>query len=242
MCTVTFIPTQTGYYLGMNRDERTERGPVSPPESVPVSGTDAVFPRDVEGGTWIAGNAKGCAFALINWNEPQPIAPKGSSRGLIIPRLVGHSSSEAVAITLACENPGGVLPFRVIGIFPDEEKILEWRWDQIKLTTATHPWSVGHWCSSGLSDERAAMFRNKVSEEWRKQEAAGTLPWLRRLHASHEHAPFGFCVHRGDVETLSYSEIVWDGRTLQFRYREGSPCSSREETVTVETDAIHSTG
>jgi len=237
MCTVTFIPTKSGYYLGMNRDERIERRQDFPPECMFLSGVEVIFPRDVEGGTWIGGNAYGCAFALINWNEPSSPAPKRNSRGKIVPVLAVHSSAEDAFKRLSEENLDGVLPFRAIGVFPHDRKISEWAWDQQQLRTIDHQWETNHWCSSGLSDVQAKQFRSEISKEWQRRSDAGTPTWLRSLHASHEHGHFGFCVHRGEVETLSYSEIDWDGSKLQFSHRAGSPCIQDPKVITVKLNA-----
>jgi len=242
MCTVTFTPTKSGYYLAMNRDERIERRQDSPPDRAFLSGVEVVSPKDVEGGTWIAGNAYGCAFALINWNEPSSPAPKRNSRGKIVPALSAHSSPEDAFEGLSKENLDGVLPFRVIGVFSDDRKISEWTWDQRQLRAIDHPWEMNHWCSSGLSDLKAKQLRSEISKKWQRKSDTGTLPWMRSLHATHEHGNFGFCVHRGDVETLSYSEINWDGRMLKFSHRAGSPCIQDTKVITVELSATQAIG
>jgi hypothetical protein len=50
---------------------------------------------------------------------------------------------------------------------------------------------------------------------------------LRRLHASHAGGPgpFSLCVHREDVKTLSYSEVMVAAGRIQMGHFRGSPCA-----------------
>src|SRR5271169_317562 len=132
MCTLTFIPRDDGYYLAMNRDESISRGVAEPPVLIDLRGprASAIYPRDGAGGTWIAANDNGIAFALLNWNDvPRQSAKKVRSRGLVIPHLVQFGSHHDVQSALTLLELRGILPFRLVGIFPNEKKISEWRWN-----------------------------------------------------------------------------------------------------------------
>ena len=140
MCTLTFVPKESGYYFAMNRDERIARGVGTPPEKVDLAGVKAVYPRDTEGGTWIAGNDRGIAFALLNWNDVATSARKLQSRGVVIPALLASRSHREAQATFGRLDLKGILPFRLIGIFPAEKQAGEWRWDQTSLSYHPHSW------------------------------------------------------------------------------------------------------
>ena len=228
MCTLTFIPRDDGYYLAMNRDESISRGVADPPARFDLPGlkTSAVYPRDVAGGTWIAVNNSGIAFALLNWNEVHRPG-KMRSRGVVIPHLVRFNSHQDVQTAVSNLDLQGILPFRLVGIFPLEKKISEWRSKQESVRVQHLAWERRHWFSSGVSDEQASARRGTICQDAWAAEDAGSLPWLRQLHASHANGPgpFSLCVHREGVQTLSYTEMVCTHEEVACRYFSGSPCA-----------------
>lgn len=227
MCTLTFVPKEDGYFLAMNRDEQIARGVGTAPDQVDLAGVKAVYPRDVEGGTWIAANDRGIAFALLNWNDVANRATKLQSRGVIIPALLASTSNREATEAFGRLDLKGILPFRLIGIFPPEKQAAEWRWDQASLSHYSHSWNSRNWFSSSLSDERASVQRGAACKNAWMQADAGSLPWLRRLHASHDAAtgPFSICVHRESVKTLSYTEFICTATQVLCNYFSGSPCA-----------------
>jgi len=227
MCTLTFIPNEEGYRLGMNRDEKISRGHASPPAVVENGAGRALYPRDVEGGTWIAASDRGIAFALLNWNDAEPSQTKTRSRGSVIPALIASSSTRNATSTLERLELRGILPFRLIGFFPIENQILEWRWNQDPLEHDIFAWHQRQWCSSSLSDAKAASRRGLAYARVQEESDKGSVQWLRRLHASHdeENRPLSTCVHRKDVETLSYTEFICTASDIRSNYFAGNPCS-----------------
>jgi hypothetical protein len=229
MCTLSVIPGDGGYLLGMNRDERIVRGAGLPPEVREVAGAKAIYPTDGNGGTWIGANEYAVALALLNWNDVTSKAlstKKSPSRGVLIPALIGASTLPALQVALADFNLEGILPYRLIGIFPFEQKIGEWRWNSVEMEFVLHPWKARHWFSSSLSHNLAERLRGAACRDAWKEPGAGSTRWLRRLHASHTHAPgaFSICVHRPEVRTLSYSEIDCTSTKLRMEHFTGSPC------------------
>ena len=228
MCTVTFIPRGDGFYVAMNRDERIARPSAKPPALFRQQSVESVYPVDSEGGTWIAANYMGIVFTLLNWNDAQVLREKGRSRGLVIPALVASNSSQAAESALGRLDLEGVLPFRLIGFFPKEKKIIEWRWEQKSIERRAFAWEIRQWCSSSLSDATAAATRKQVFEQKLAEGDFGSLTWLRQLHASHDdgHPPFSYCVHRKEVETVSYTELVCTTKGIECSYLRGNPCNA----------------
>lgn len=231
MCTVTFIPGQEGYCLAMNRDDRTARGVASPPAAFRHDCVTSIWPVDREGGTWIGANSWGIAFALLNWNDAQTSQAKCRTRGCVIPALIGSECSRTAESALQHLNLQGTLPFRLVGFFPSEDLVMEWRWDQRHMQSESHSWIMYQWCSSSLSDAKAMAKRQIALRQALRESDAKTLAWVRRLHASHleEHDPFSFCVHREHVETLSYTELICTAEHLNCNYVSGSPCCANNK-------------
>ena len=228
MCTLSLVTGEAGYRLAMNRDEAISRGPGLPPANYRLNGVKAVYPTDGSAGTWIGANEGGITLALLNWNDcPQPPASeKLRSRGLVIPNLLASRSLAEFQASLDVLDLQGMFPFRLVGVFPSERALWEWRWDSQRFSSEVHEWESRHWFSSGLSDEQAHRMRGTVCGSAWSEPDAGTSAWLRRLHASHEsgHGPFSMCVHREGVESLSYSEVSCTQQGVRFGHFVGSPC------------------
>ncbi len=227
MCTVTFSPRKHGYALAMNRDEKlTRTSGLSPAVSV-VNGRRVLAPSEPSGGTWISVNDSGVTFALINWYSiPSRLTAKSISRGGVV-KAIG-SLSTALSASRAMEQLplAHINPFRLIGFFPDTNRIFEWRWDLKTLSSKKHPWRLQQWISSGFDEPQAQRTRGKVFQEATKQKKVGSLEWLRRLHCSHgpEIGPFSTCMHREDATTVSYTEVSVSSRKCEMRYFGESLC------------------
>jgi hypothetical protein len=230
MCTLSVITRNYGYLLGMNRDERITRGAGLFPEIHAFTDTKTISPSVGDGGSWIAANEYGIALAVLNWNvviSADIVSRKSRSRGLLIPALIGSRTLPALQGALAVLSLKGTMPFRLVAVCPSEKKVGEWRWDSVQMEFVSHEWQARHWFSSSLSDREADRLRGTACRDAWSQPDAGTAPWLRRLHASHSYAsgPFSVCVHRSDVQTLSYSEVDCTPAAIRMRHSVGSPCT-----------------
>lgn len=244
MCTLTVVTSSDTYRMAMNRDEKITRGAGVPPEMHEFDATRAIYPSDGDGGTWIAANECGIALALLNWNDMPPPgkAVKTRSRGRVIPALIDSRSLWDLHAVFSVSNFTGMLPFRLVGVFPYEQEIWEWRWDSTQLEFLVHEWRPRHWFSSSLSDDQAQSVRGLACRGAQYESDAGSVLWLRRLHASHGGGPgpFSLCVHREDVKTLSYSEIMVTPGHVQMGHFRGSPCTMAQiDPIEIErTDCL----
>jgi len=155
------------------------------------------------------------------------------SRGQVVRKLAGKSSTSQVAVALNELPLNRLRPFRLIAIIPSEKTVIEWRWNLEQLSTRKHAWKSRHWFSSGFDDPRAVRERDRVCKAARNQKFAGRLDWLRRLHRSHlpERGPFSICMHRSDAATVSYTEVAVSDRHATMRYKAGPSCSSAAMAV-----------
>src|SRR5215467_10005862 len=186
MCTVTFIPREDGFYVAMNRDERIARPSAKPPAVFEEGFAKSMYPLDCEGGTWIAANHMGIALTLLNWNDAPVLRKKSRTRGHVIPSLVGSDCSQSAELALRRVEMEGILPFRLVGIFPNELRVIEWAWDQRSFDRTIFSWRSRQWCSSSLSDATATAARGRVFERESRMCHSGSLTWVRQLHASHD--------------------------------------------------------
>jgi hypothetical protein len=226
MCTLSFVPTQDGYVAGMNRDEKLTRPRAIAPERFDFPGAIALFPRENSGGTWIGCNSHGNLLALLNWNDVEPRVDGKNlrSRGLLIPELIGED--DLTDTRSAQLDLSGVLPFRLVGAFPRESLLVEWRWDGLHRQEFKFAWRKRHWFSSSVSDALAQRERGRTCE---KAEGYGSLEpvsGVRNVHQSHDPVPgpFSICVHRKDAATVSYTEVRCSGEGISMSYRSGNPC------------------
>jgi hypothetical protein len=231
MCTVTFMPRKRGYALAMNRDEKRTRAKGLPPNQRCIDGVQVIYPSEPSGGTWIALNDAGVTLALIDWYS---VAARSSditvSRGEIIPSLSNAPDSKSIDARLAGRLLNRINPFRLIGFFAAQRKIIEWQWDLRRLARKAHHWQSQQWISSGFDEPKAKRLRSSTFRHFQTQASAGTTNWLRRLHRSHspERGPYSTCMHREDAATVSYTEITVSRTQASLRHHRGSPCKRSE--------------
>jgi hypothetical protein len=231
MCTLSIVPTESGYLAAMNRDELRSRPLALLGLHQTLNPVSYISPREAAGGTWIACNDRGRLLALLNWNlsEGQSRSVTRVSRGAIIPQVLA-ATDLAESLRLLGELPLDLFaPFRLVGVFREDRLISETRWNGRTMTQESFPWERRHWFSSSLSDEGAQRGRGLACEEAAKQWPT-SQSWLRRLHRSHTpHAgPFSICVHRLDAVTVSYTEVCVSADILTMSYLAGSACQKEE--------------
>lgn len=224
------MPMRSGFCVAMNRDEKRVRIAALPPERFNVGGRQVIYPREPGGGTWLAANDAGLCLALINWHriEREPLG-KIESRGQVIPKLIGASSSDQVERNLRAIALQRLRPFRLIAIVCSEHALLEFDWNLRSIRVSRQTWQTHHWFSSGFDERQAEITRHLVCNSARPQ----TMKDLRALHRSHlpTRGPFSICMHRRDAKSVSYAEVNVTTKSVSMRYAKGSPCAARSATT-----------
>ena len=226
MCTVSFIPFNHGYRLGMNRDEQRTRFKGIFPKPLVRRGVEIVGPCEPSGGRWIVTNSAGVTFALLNWySRSQPDLIEPYSRGELVDSLACLKSLGEVEDSISNQPLGRIRPFRLLGVSQRTELICEWRWDGVTLEKFEHPWSAGLWASSGYDEsgaqENRRMYFDLVSRE-RFQTSAG----MRAFHGSHDptKGALSVCMHRREAATVSYTEVTIEPGKGAVFYLDGPLC------------------
>jgi len=227
MCTVTFVARRSGYALGMNRDEKLTRVAGLPPRLTHLNGRAILAPSEPGGGTWIGVNDTGATLALINWYSiTARVAGQSVSRGEVV-KLALTSDSPTLVDAKLKELPLSLVnPFRLIGVFPACQAVVQWRWNLQHLERWEHRWRTNTWISSGFDESGAQQIRGNAFKRALRQSSAGTADWLRRLHRSHgsERGPYSTCMHREDAATVSYAEVRVSPHKATMRYTPTAPC------------------
>ncbi len=227
MCTLSFLPENGGFHLLMNRDEQRSRPQALPPRLHHCGSLKAVYPSEQGGGTWIGLNDAGLCAALINWYaRPLLIERPAFSRGLLIPTLLSASSSEGALLFLRSLPLGKLAPFRLFLFHVRETKATMVTSDGEIVEQHELPWERSHWFSSGHDEAEASRVRGETSVLASAEADASSLPWIRRLHRSHEpeEGAYSFCMHREDACTVSLTEVSVGKEGGSLAYQPGSPC------------------
>jgi Transport and Golgi organisation 2 len=229
MCTLSLVPKADGFLLGMNRDEQRTRTAALPPALHRSGDHSALYPFEPAGGTWIGINEAGLCVALINWySRPQYQGDPAFSRGAIIPRLLAFPSLDDMERSLFSLPLERLNPFRLFVIGRNSGAVREYRSEGSGTERVDHPLTTAHWFSSGYDEASAITTRSVVCLKAAEEPDAGTLPWLERLHSSHEpeEGAASICMHRDDAETVSMTILEVSGESAAMRYHAFPPCRS----------------
>jgi Transport and Golgi organisation 2 len=229
MCTLSFVATDHGFLLAMNRDEQRTRAHALPPTIQRCGDLSALYPSEPSGGTWVGINEAGLCIALINWySRPQYQGTPAFGRGAIIPRLLASPTQQKIDCSVRALPFDQLNPFRLFVIGKEADGIHEYRSDSSGLERVVHPWLANHWFSSGHDEASVSTTRGSVCRNAKTETDAGTLAWIERLHASHKplEGAHSICMHRDDAMTVSLTILEVSDNSVSMHYHDGPPCGS----------------
>jgi hypothetical protein len=165
MCTVTFIPAESGVFITASRDEKTGRSRATPPGYRNKSTGRLLCPGDPDGGgTWVALHELGHAVVFLNGGFVPHISepPYRRSRGLVLLDLAENPSpSKAFA---ECDLQG-IEPFTAVAW--DGGALHECRWDGSNRHARRMDEAIPHiWSSATLYDPTVMRKRERWFSEW----------------------------------------------------------------------------
>lgn len=229
MCTLSIIfPARGHLRLVTSRDESPRRAEAAPPAwrtvASPRGGVQALWPTDLAaGGTWVGVSQHGLALAIINQNlldvqalrsgvrQPRALPPREllTSRGLIIPTLLGHDDAESAMGALADMDLGQFAPFRLVAAMAQADRgvVIEASWDREALALVQHEAGPACWASSGLGDDlvlpRVELFREMV----RDQGATAEMQDAFHAHRWEDRPEISVRMSRRGARTVSVSTL-----------------------------------
>jgi hypothetical protein len=92
--------------------------------------------------------------------------------------------------------------------------------------------------TAGDADAQAEQRRGTTLALALRESDTGSQRWLRKLHGSRVPGDraFSTCVHREDVETVSYTELTCTDRRVECEYVVGSPCAVGASAIAAVTE------
>jgi hypothetical protein len=229
MCTLTTFISDDSILVGFNRDEQLARQRALPPQRYTDEGVTYLCPVDpVSSGTWIGVNQFGVLLCLLNYYDKTPDVVPGKvyrSRGLLVKMLLRCSSLEHLYKQLALDDLSTTMPFRLVGFSLGAIPMqVAWDGERLEKETLENPVVSSSYDVVACRQTRGDAFRSFGLEE-----GCDNFQSLLRYHASHEpeKGPLSVCVHRPDVETVSFTGIQLRHDGASMVYTDGSPCASR---------------
>lgn len=222
MCTVTYLPTNGGYFLTSNRDEQVHRPTLKPALYCSETGK-WIYPKDaVAGGSWIAaGESKSrCLLNGALENHLPKTRTYTKSRGQILKDSLAYVNDyqfiERVDLT-------ETEPFTLL-LFDHKNDIhyLELKWDGTRKHVHEHAKNQPKiWSSVTLYNNEVIENRKQWFNEWLKSDVLQADDMLKfHLFNHSEHQTENILMERnnGQLKTVSISQIVNYKSKSYFKY------------------------
>ena len=218
MCTVSFIPTKSGFILTSNRNERKNRKTSTSLTSSTVLTETIQFPKDLEaGGTWIA-SSKNRSFCLLNGAfEPHIRKEKyAKSRGIVL--LDGFKFKNTTEFIHQYDFTG-IEPFTIIIVNHQDnirlEKII---WDETQIHYfELDPTEAHLWCSAPLYSPKELIARKAVFNRFVQNWEDLTKDDLMLFHSNKKDTET-MLYNNGEKATLSITQITNEHNSTSLNY------------------------
>jgi hypothetical protein len=221
MCTVTYIPTNTGYFLCSNRDEHLNRPIALLPNYNVFEKTGIWYPIDgAAGGSWIGCKKDGNAAVLLNGAFEKHIShqPYKLSRGLIFVEILQNENLIDGFATIDLTN---IEPFTLIII--NNSILYECIWDGIqKFNTKLTSTEAQIWSSCTLYDTEIRTIRKAYFKDWLETKTPIlNATAIREFHSSKPFSKleYNFMMERLDgISTVSTTCIEVNTESAKIYY------------------------
>lgn len=207
MCTVVFIPTQTGCLLASLRDDDPQQPKAIAPSINTSQAVSFLAPSDpFLGGTWGGVNELGSVIMLLRGgfeqHKNQAYSPKNSS--LLVAELL---TAPLPVVEWNLMDMANVAPFTLI-VWSDG-LLFQLVWDGTTKHRKRLDARKAHlWSSVVLYDQEAQALRQEAFENWVAMEPPVSKLTLLSFFKSLIDNQNGFIVNRNDgIKTLSYSFV-----------------------------------
>jgi hypothetical protein len=221
MCTVSYLPGQSGFILTSSRDEKITRPIARLSDPVIIHDQQVTFPQDPLGqGTWIA-SSNTRTVCLLNgaFKAHLPRPPYKHSRGLVVLEAFDYFSLQNFAENY---NFNGLEPFTLLLIEIGELLVL--RWDGSQLFISEKDASQKHiWSSATLYKPDIILKRQEWFNHWISSTEELSLDSIRKFHltAGDGDPENAVRMRRGNLyETVSLTSVVRSGIEMDMIYED----------------------
>lgn len=219
MCTVSFIPTDKGFCLTSNRDEKATRKSAIFPKKYTINNKEIIFPKDKNaGGTWFANNDN-AVIILLNGAEKKHISIGNykKSRGIIVLELL---VSDNVINKWKIMNMSNIEPFTIV--FFNKKKLFQLQWNGTEKSTIPldikqpHIWSSATLYSPEQKEERKQWFHHFITNN-RPISPKKIIDFHRFTENNNKN--YGLVINRNNkVKTVSITQYVTQNNTNAITY------------------------
>jgi Transport and Golgi organisation 2 len=241
MCTVVFIPSQTGSFFASLRDESPKRPSAFSPVIKQKGGIKFLAPIDPSaGGTWLGLNELGSAIILLNggFENHQKATNYQRSRGLIVSELL---VSEMPVIDWQLIDLTHIEPFTLI-VWSDA-LLFQLVWDGSKKHRIRLDATKSHLFSSAtLYNNEAKARREDWFNNWMAMEPPISKLSFLRFFKSIDDKENGFIINRNnEMATLSYTFIEMPHQEqAAMSYYDLANFTFHSQTLSLLSNATHS--
>ncbi|NIJ52930.1 NRDE family protein [Dyadobacter arcticus] len=221
MCTVSYLPGQSGFILTSSRDEKITRPIARLSGPVIIHDREVTFPQDPLGqGTWIA-SSNTRTVCLLNgaFKNHQPRPPYKYSRGLVVLHAFDYFTIQSFAHHY---DFSGLEPFTLLLVEVGELLVLHWDGSQLLITekdaSRKHIWS-----SVTLYQPDIIAKREKWFSDWIISTNNLSLDNIRKFHlTAGDGDPENAVRMRRDnlYATVSLTSVVRSGTHMEMTYED----------------------
>lgn len=220
MCTVSYIPTETGFILTSNRDEKVIR-PTDIPKNYHIKGSHLIFPKDLQsGGTWIALSPNESRIACLLNGAFENHTKKRSyklSRGQVLLDSFVFPNAELFQAFMDFHD---IEPFTLI-MFENKStpRLTELRWDgDQKHITKLDTSKTKIWSSATLYNQEIRQLREQHFQEWLQLNPPQEILDFHRGSMGINKENDIMMERENDLKTVSITQITQDNKGFSFKY------------------------
>lgn len=224
MCTVTYIPTKSGFFLTSSRDEKLSR-PTALPEKHILNGQVLFHPKDERaGGTWISINNNGRAGCLLNgaFKNHKKVDHYAKSRGLV---LIDSFNYKSILEFVREVDLNNIEPFTLLLLdfpFGSLTEFYELKWDgENKHVKKLNLYLPQIWSSPTLYSMRVRKNRKLLFERWLNSFTESKDKMIFNFHNRRHGLKMSEDIlmqGEGDLKTVSISQIHTEMGQVYFNY------------------------
>ena len=233
MCTVSYIPSGSRFYITHSRDEKSSRLRALPPVKHVINGYTLLFPRDADaGGSWIGCNENGVVAVLLNgaFTKHVHTPPYQKSRGLIFLDILASADPISSYRLISLQE---IEPFTII--IAGNNLLYECRWDGWQKHISQPDAAQAHtWSSVTLYDQSTVEKREGWFSDWLQQHSFPTMQDVVFFHLTggEGDSQSDLRMNRdGEMLTVSITSVASGADSLLMHYTDLHDSSSSIQTL-----------